>query len=123
MTNDPDAARAFVAACRDGAVVKPLRGGRLTVEGEENLFFTSRVDAEDKTPFELLGAEPYLFQALIHKAADIRVTVIGEEAFAVRIHSPGGQWAWIEQMTGLPLRSHLADLLCADTQLLTEAQR
>lgn len=27
--------------------------------------------------------------------------------------NPNGQWAWVEQRTGLPLRAHLADLLLA----------
>jgi hypothetical protein len=25
--------------------------------------------------------------------------------------NPNGQWAWVEQRTGLPLRSHMVDLL------------
>jgi glutathione synthase/RimK-type ligase-like ATP-grasp enzyme len=176
ITNDPDAAREFVAAQASGAVVKPLRSGRLRVDGEERIFFTTHLTAADDVPFGRLGTEPYLFQAHVAKSADVRVTVIGDEAFAVRIHSqeetatqtdfrrtdptllrhepfelpvetarrcvtlvhdagclfgaidlaespdgsyvffennPGGQWAWIEQMTRLPLRSRLADLLLA----------
>jgi glutathione synthase/RimK-type ligase-like ATP-grasp enzyme len=27
--------------------------------------------------------------------------------------NPNGQWAWVEQRTGLPLRARLADLLLA----------
>lgn len=176
MTNDPEAAREFVAGHPGGAVVKPLRSGRLCVDGEEQVFFTTLLTEVDAVPFDRIGAEPYLFQALIGKRADVRVTVIGDEAFAVRIHSqdavetrtdfrrsdptrlrheafqlpaeveracialvkdagclfgaidlaeredgsfvffennPSGQWAWIEQMTDLPLRSRLADLLLA----------
>ena len=175
MTNDPVAARDFVARQAGGAVVKPLRSGRLSVGGEERLFFTTRLTA-GQAPFERLGGEPYLFQAHIDKVADVRVTVIGDEALAVRIKSqeeedtrtdfrridptrlrhepfqlpedvelrcvalvqdfgclfgaldlaersdgsfvffennPSGQWAWIEQLTGLPLRMCLADLLMA----------
>ena len=148
----------------------------LTVEGQERIFFTTRLATRDKVPFELLGAEPYLFQEFVPKSSDVRVTIIGDEAFAVRIHSqenvgtatdfrrtdltllrhepfelppevarrclmlvhdagclfgaidlaeqddgsyvffennPGGQWAWLEQLTRLPLRSRLADLLLA----------
>lgn len=176
MTNDPEAAREFVAAQPSGAVVKPLRSGRLQVDGEERIFFTTQLTAADDVSFERLGTEPYLFQAHVAKSADVRVTVIGDEPFAVRIHSqdeaatrtdfrrtdptllrhepfelpvdtarrcvalvhdggclfgaidlaecadgsyvffennPGGQWAWVEQMTHLPLRSRLADLLLA----------
>jgi glutathione synthase/RimK-type ligase-like ATP-grasp enzyme len=176
VTNDPVVAKAFIADQPGGAVVKPLRTGRLVVDGEERLFFTTPLRRDDDIPFERLGAEPYLFQGLVPKRSDIRVTVIGAEAFAVRIHSqelvetqtdfrradptrlrhepmqlpddverrcvrlvkdggclfgaidlaetpdgdyvffennPNGQWAWVEQMTSLPLRARLADLLLA----------
>ncbi len=173
MTNDADAARRFVEAQPSGAVVKPVRSGRLTVDGEEKLFFTTRLSCGQRIPWDRLGREPYLFQAFVDKRADVRVTVIGDEAHAVRIESqqhrgtrtdfrrtdptrlphepvelpsdvreqclelvrgfgclfgaidlaeaadgywffennPSGQWAWIEQLTGLPLRKRLADLL------------
>ena len=137
-------------------------------------FFTSPVSEEDLQRFKD-GQEPYLFQELVEKTYDIRVTVIGAHCFATRIDSqvqdaskvdwrrsggglghsaetlpeklavlcrdlvagyglrfgaidlartttggyvffelnPNGQWAWIEQLTGVPLRSHLADLLLA----------
>lgn len=175
VTNDPEAAQAFVASQPAGAIVKPLRSGRLLVDGEERVFFTAALSAGGAgVPFERLGAEPYIFQSMVAKRSDIRLTVIGDEAFAVRIHSqedpdaqtdfrradprslrhesmrlpddiehrcirlvhdagclfgainlvetldreyvflennPNGQWAWVEQMTGLPLRARLADLL------------
>jgi glutathione synthase/RimK-type ligase-like ATP-grasp enzyme len=175
MTNDADAARRFVERQPSGAVVKPLLSGRLTVDGEEKLFFTTRLMPGQQVPWDRLGREPYLFQAFVDKRADIRVTVIGDQAHAVAIDSqqhpdtrtdfrrtdptrlphqpielpadvrdrcvelvhsfgclfgaidlaetadgywffennPSGQWAWIEQITGLPLRRRLADLLTA----------
>ena len=176
MTNDPDAARPFVVEHPAGVVVKPLGSGRLSVEGDERLFFTTLLTHPNQVRFERLGTEPYVFQAHVAKRADVRVTVIGDEAFAVRIHSqddaqtridfrradpnrlhpepfelptdvqrrcialvtdagclfgaidlaerddgsfvffennPSGQRAWIEQLTGLPLRAQLADLLLA----------
>ena len=175
MTNDADVARRFVESQPSGAVVKPLLSGRLTIAGVEKLFFTTRITHGQELPWDLLGREPYLFQAFIDKRADIRVTVIGDEAYAVAIDSqqhpdtrtdfrrtdpsrlphrridlpadvrdrcvelvhnfgclfgaidlaetidgywffennPSGQWAWIEQITGLPLRRRLADVLTA----------
>lgn len=153
-------------------ICKPLANGRVRFDSGERLFFTSEVPATED--FASLGPEPYLFQALIPKVYDVRVTVIGRDVFATRIDSQGepssrvdwrrtdsqalghsvedlpdevtsaclaltahlqlafaaidfartpdgeyvffevnsaGQWAWIEQMTGQPLRSALADLL------------
>lgn len=177
VTNEPDELRAFIGSHPGGVVCKPLWDGQVPSEGDEDarLFFTTAMRA-DEVPIDELGPEPYLFQERIPKRYDIRVTVIGEEAFAARIESqgqtdtqtdwrhgrpgrlphepeelpdelaercvalcqhydlrfgaidlalrpdggytffevnPNGQWAWVEQRTGLPLRARLADLLLA----------
>lgn len=174
ITNAPEEVRDFAQSRGEGIICKPLRNGRLSVEGKEHLFFTSLLGQEALKSLSEVGPEPYLFQELIKKRYDVRVTVIGDDAFAARIQSqrssdgrvdwrrgeparlhheieqlpeevkqrcvdlvkryglqfgaidlavdlegryvffelnPNGQWAWIEQVTGLPLRSRLADLL------------
>jgi hypothetical protein len=173
VTNDPAAATSFLNT-QSRAICKPLYSGRVTSGEEEGLFFTTLLDDKSRRAVEALGPEPYLFQELIEKQYDVRVTVIGDEAFAARIDSqadpdarvdwrkgqpgaaphsiellagdvaercvglvrdyglsfaaidlaraedggfvffeinPNGQWAWVEQLTGLPLRARLADLL------------
>jgi hypothetical protein len=172
VTNSAADATAFAGEHASSIICKPLANGRVRFDGEERLFFTSQVPLWQD--FAGLGPEPYLFQALIPKAYDVRVTVIGREVFATRIDSQtedatrvdwrrsdsqalrhsaetlpdllidvcrsltahfqlefaaidfartpegdyvffevnsSGQWAWIEQLTGQPLRSALADLL------------
>jgi glutathione synthase/RimK-type ligase-like ATP-grasp enzyme len=172
VSNDPDSIREFLKRQRAGAVCKPLRDGHVPTADGKRLFFTSVVTAQTVAD-ERFAAEPYLFQELIPKIADVRVTVIGRRVFGTRILSqreadarldwrrvdprqlvhepvelpsetaadcvklldecglefgaidlaetengyvffeinPNGQWAWIEKMTGQPLRSALADLL------------
>lgn len=172
VTNDPEALGRFVDK-QPAVVCKPLLDGLVPEDGSERLFFTSKVDPEALRANDL-GPEPYLFQSLIEKTLDVRVTVIGDKVLAVGIESqhevdtaldwrrgahrglrhepiqlpedlklqclalcrhyglqfgaidlaarpdggytffevnPNGQWAWLEQETGLPLRSTLADLL------------
>lgn len=172
ITNDVDEAAAFAGA--GPTICKPLSHGSITTDGHERLFFTRLVSPDDVAAMNTLGPEPYLFQRLIRKAYDLRVTVIGDDLFTVRIASqvgpetkidwrrgdvaqldhqptdlpadiaervtalvndyglrfaaidlalddegqyvffevnPSGQWAWLEQRTGLPLRSRLATLL------------
>ncbi len=174
ISNDSAEVREFSAAHREGIICKPLRSGRLPIEGRERLFFTSLLDQGAIRGLSDIGPEPYLFQGLIQKRYDVRVTVIGSDAFGARIESqqssdsridwrrgdpgtlhheildlpddvsqwcvdlvkhyglhfgaidlavddegryvffelnPNGQWAWVEQATGLPLRSRLVDLL------------
>jgi glutathione synthase/RimK-type ligase-like ATP-grasp enzyme len=170
ITDDREAVAALIARSRHGVVCKPLRDGRVR-ESDRSLFFTSQISLEDlKRDIET----PHLFQALVVKRYDVRVTVIGEDVFAARIEAdhdaegrtdwrraqpetlryaverlpeetaelcrrlvagyglsfgaidlarrpdggytffeinPNGQWAFIEQRVGLPLRARLADLL------------
>lgn len=169
ITSDVEHVRALLN--RSGVVVcKPLRDGRVRRRGR-SLLFTSRIELDD------LGSvleEPYLFQGLVPKRYDIRVTVIGDAVLAARIETdgapdgridwrrappadvryapeelpddladrcrllvnhyglafgaldlarrpdggytffelnPNGQWAFVEQRTGLPLRARLVDVL------------
>jgi RimK-like ATP-grasp domain len=173
VANSEKAARTFLDEHAANIVCKPLFDGKVPSADEHQLFFTSRVD-EDAVSLSNLGPEPYLFQELVPKVCDIRVTVIGQQAFAARIDSqtsehtstdwrrgrpgelrhttmtlpdevaercvavcrhfglnfgaidlalrpdggytffeinPNGQWAWVEQRTGLPLRAHLVSFL------------
>lgn len=180
VSNSREMVSAFLDEHPDGVVCKPLYDGRVPVDGEDQLFFTSGVDRETISLREL-GPEPYLFQELIPKRYDIRATVIGEEVFAARIDSqrtadtrtdwrrghpgeldhaavelpddvasrcvalcerfglhfgaidlalrpdagytffevnPNGQWAWVEQRTGLPLRAQMVSLLASGRNAL-----
>jgi glutathione synthase/RimK-type ligase-like ATP-grasp enzyme len=181
VTSDRTALLAFA----DGGkplICKPVKSGYVEVNGDERLFFTSVVGEADVRAFGGHGPEPYMFQKLIEKQYEIRVTVIGELIFAVRLDSqlnddtrtdwrrgdqtklrhslielprevaelcvalvrsyglafgaidlavdnegrhiffevnPNGQWAWLEQVTGAPLRSAIADLLLGSLAGLT----
>jgi hypothetical protein len=173
VTNVSEEARAFAAQTRAGLVCKPIDDGQLDLDEGPRLFFTSRFEPEPGDLLDDLGPEPYLFQELVPKCHDVRVTVIGDAVFATRIESqeteagktdwrvagpdakhvseglpeavaqrcveltrsyglhfgaidlgatadggyaffeinPNGQWAWVEQITGQPLRAAMADLL------------
>lgn len=176
VTNDPEALRAF-AASSGPLVCKSLRFARIPSEQGGRDFYTSALSEPGLEGLGDLGPEPYLFQTLVPKRYDVRVTVIGDDAWACRIesqaepraevdwrrhegtlphaveqlpsdvagrcveltHSYGlrfsaidlvrdphgdywflelnvnGQWAWVEQLTGLPLRARLADELLGRT--------
>lgn len=174
ITNDSAATRKFAAALPGGVVCKAVKEGRFDAGGRRHAFFTTLLTEELVSATKELGPEPYIFQEFVEKQHDVRVTIVGEEAFAARILSqgnpatvvdwrtnptteppheietlpssvakkcvalarsygiafaaidlvfstdgnyffleinPNGQWAWVEQATGLPLRSKLADLL------------
>ena len=170
ITSSVSRVQALMERNQHGVICKPLRDGRVRRSGRA-LLFTSTVTPEQ---LDALGEEPHLFQALVRKRYDIRVTVIDDDVFSTRIESPAGaeadvdwrrnqpnslryepealpddvaercrrlvkhyglsfgaidlarredggytffelnpngQWAFIEQRTGQPLRARLADLL------------
>ncbi|MGH3926686.1 MAG: hypothetical protein ACRDTT_28130 [Pseudonocardiaceae bacterium] len=96
---------------------------------------------------ETVTGTAHMFQTLVDKAADLRVTVVGNQVFGVRIDADprlidwrydydrlsyatvatppslavacqiflecnaNGQWAWLQEHTGLPMVAAFADLL------------
>jgi hypothetical protein len=87
VTNTPDDLRSFAAGRGNSMICKPIDDGLLELQGEERVFFTSRFALNPEDDLTDLGPEPYLFQELVPKAYDVRVTVIGAEVFATRIES------------------------------------
>ncbi len=179
VTNEPERAREFFAACGGEMIYKPLRGMVYMQDGAEYCVYTSRVGADDlERCLDSVRHAPCLFQRLVHKKHELRITVMGERVWTAAIFSqerpdavldyrhvsaelrhepvflpprleaacvemthrlglrssqidmivtpddeyvflelnPNGQWAWIEEMTGLPLATALVDeLLGVDT--------
>jgi len=66
-------------------VVKPLSHGRIS---ENELVYTSIVDRNiNLDDLRSLSISPHIFQKFIEKEADLRLTVVGEKVFPVRIDS------------------------------------
>src|SRR5437588_7808526 len=84
VTNCAEAARRF-AEGRE-IVAKTLAGGRFTVGSKDYAVFTTLVSADDVTAAgDTIQACPVIFQDRIKTRFDLRVTVVGEQAFAARI--------------------------------------
>ncbi len=165
ITNDAAEVRAFAAAV--GRIVyKPLRLAPYTAGGTPKTVWVEEVDSNDID--DSVRHSAHMFQSMIEKVADLRVTVFGSRMFAVKITggwldfrydydvlsyerveipaditrtitsylahfglffgafdfalgvdgtpwflecNPNGQWAWLEDPTGLPMTAALADLL------------
>jgi glutathione synthase/RimK-type ligase-like ATP-grasp enzyme len=110
-TNDPAAVRAFVASVDGRVLFKPVAGFaprgadfshhlakhfgdriEIEVEAHPDSDHTEVVFAQILTPEKLdridsLSLSPAIFQEYIEKAADIRVTIVGERIFSCRICS------------------------------------
>ena len=85
VTSNPEQAYQFIQRCHGKAVVKSL--GRPIVGDDHTLatIFTNRVENVSKSEWQQLRYSPCIFQRLIDKVAEIRVTVVGDRLFSARI--------------------------------------
>jgi ATP-grasp ribosomal peptide maturase len=90
ITSDPAAARAFVAE-QAPVVFKPLRITDLEHDGRPVALWAQRVASDELD--ETIAGTAHLFQAEVaDKACDLRITVVGEQVFCVRIDSERLDW-------------------------------
>ncbi len=87
VTNDPEQLREFATSVGPKLVCKPLYEGWIPLRAGELGFWTSAFSVVRDDELAELSGEPYLFQALVDKSYDVRVTVIGGNAYAVGIGS------------------------------------
>lgn len=170
VTNDPGEAAAFIRRV-DRAVYKPFTQGAVVEDESTRVVFTTPVTPVDLDSSVALTA--HLLQAWVEKQYELRLTVVDDSYFVVRIDpnsdaaaidwrrdydnlsysvlldlptnltasvaalmrrlrlrfaaidfivdaegvhhfidlNPNGQWAWIEEATGAPIASAIADAL------------
>ncbi|MER0240715.1 ATP-grasp ribosomal peptide maturase [Streptomyces sp. HSW2009] len=99
VTNDPDAARAFVTRY-DHVIYKTLRWTPYQRAGVPLTGWADLVTAAELD--ESVAVVPHLFQAAIDKVADLRVLIVGRQIFAVRIES--GMLDWRKDYSALVYR-------------------
>ncbi|RSO15391.1 ATP-grasp ribosomal peptide maturase [Streptomyces sp. WAC 06725] len=89
ITSDPEAARTFIK--EHGPVIyKPLSTPLYRIDGVSCTVEVAEVTAEEID--DTVAGTAHLFQRRVDKAADVRVTVIGEHVFCVRIDSGLLDW-------------------------------
>ena len=87
VTQDGGKLRDFFARHNEMVIVKPMAGGHVErPEGEtDTLIYTNRVSADQLANLEDLASCPTLFQQLIEKSGDVRITVVGKSIHAVEL--------------------------------------
>jgi len=92
LTTSPERAREFCAAHRDrGVIYKPLHGGPGSEAGQHVALWADTVAAGEIT--EGVGRTCHLFQVRVPCAYAVRMTIVGERIFAVRLDTPPGSTA------------------------------
>ncbi|WP_158714741.1 MvdC/MvdD family ATP grasp protein [Streptomyces erythrochromogenes] len=87
VTNDVDSATEFISSCREGVVVKVLTDPFIAYSDRWCRLYTHLLSADDLDKVESIRFGPTFLQEFIQKTMDVRVTVFGEEVFAVGIKS------------------------------------
>ncbi len=82
LTNDSDEARTFVERWHGGAVVKSVASAWWEDAGQARFVYASLVTVDKLPTPERLASAPVCLQQPISPKRDIRVTVVGDTAFA-----------------------------------------
>jgi glutathione synthase/RimK-type ligase-like ATP-grasp enzyme len=86
VSNNPEAIRAFVAA--GPTVYKPLTPAGWQGEGDtQHLTYTSLVTPQALSEDDSLIQSPGIYQRVVPKEYELRITVIGKKVFAAKVHS------------------------------------
>jgi ATP-grasp ribosomal peptide maturase len=123
ITSRPHDVAAFAAAVGGPIVTKPLyaRTPRDADGQPSGVLYTTHVSS-DRYSDRGIAATAHLFQAAIHSVYDVRLTVVGNDLFAVEIHRDRttGSLDWRRDHTDLTYRpcEAPAEVACGVRQLM-----
>lgn len=125
VTNEPSTISNFYGSTGGAMIVKPLRSGYVDVDGEERAVFTNRVLKEHLERVETARLCPAIYQELVDKACDVRVTVVGDRLFVAEIDSQSDRDAMVDwRRTSNPRLPHreavLPDQVAAQVRILMQ---
>lgn len=87
VTNNPEEFWVFWKECSGNIVYKTLKQPYFDYENYSFVVPTTKIGEEHLANIELIKFTPALFQELLEKRYEVRVTVVGEKVFAVTIDS------------------------------------
>lgn len=97
MSNDPRRIREFLSAHPERVIYKSFYPAFWDTGDGVAAVFSAPLSAEDLPEDEILSATPGIFQILVPKRCELRVTAIGKHLFAARIDSqsvPSARLDW-----------------------------
>ncbi len=84
-SNEPGEIREFIRNNHGSTVYKPFLPSWWTSDSKEAILYTSLVTEEDLPDNDILRLSPGIFQRKIEKSHELRVTFMGDHAFAARL--------------------------------------
>lgn len=89
VTNDPRRFLEFYEECEGRVITKVLKAGLVRGPDGARSMYARVVGRGDVARYQAVRYAPFIAQAYVPKAQDVRVTVVGSRIFAVAIHSQG----------------------------------
>jgi glutathione synthase/RimK-type ligase-like ATP-grasp enzyme len=96
VTNNPSRVRDAFKGWNERLVVKPLHSGYVNIDGDERAVFTSQVLDEHLPQMDSVQLCPSIYQRLVDKKFDVRVTFVGDDVFVAEIDSQSDPMAAID---------------------------
>lgn len=106
MSNDPRRIREILEAQPDKVIYKSFFPAFWDTSDGVAAVFSTPLLAEDLPNDEILKATPGIFQVLVPKLCELRITVIGQHIFAARIDSqsvPSARFDWRAARERVPI--------------------
>lgn len=97
LTNSPDALLRFFEMCDGQVICKTLARGNIAVDKERyDAIFTSMVTSEHLKESARVRHTAHLFQEVIEKECELRVTVVGDRVFPAAIYAQHSEAARLD---------------------------
>jgi glutathione synthase/RimK-type ligase-like ATP-grasp enzyme len=96
VTNEPERVRAAFDSFCGQMIVKPVSSGFVDYGSEQHSIYTSQVLECHLEEIERVRWSPAIYQPLIPKKADVRVTVVGRKFFVAEIDSQSDELAVVD---------------------------
>jgi glutathione synthase/RimK-type ligase-like ATP-grasp enzyme len=87
VTNSPTAIRSAFARLNGRMVIKPAKSGYVDFGPEQHAIYTNRFLEEHLERVEAARLCPAIYQELLEKSCDVRVTLVGHQVFVAEIDS------------------------------------
>ena len=87
LTNSPATAKKFFQKNSGSLIYKPLHHSMIERGENISLIYTNVLNDNHSNSFENVQLSPSLFQKYIEKLIELRVIVVGNQVFAVELHS------------------------------------
>ncbi len=91
MSNNADSIAAFVRRHKGRVIIKSFYPAAWHSAAATHVFYARIIEPETLEDRFALSAAPAIYQALVPKAYELRITVMGQSCFAARIDAPAGE--------------------------------